>query len=52
MPVIVERAASHAVAADFQPVVFGGLLYAKGDYEKEMGQGVLRKEALEGKIYD
>jgi len=28
MPVIVERAASHAVAAHFQPVVFGGLLYA------------------------
>ena len=28
MPVIVERAASHAVSVDFQPVVFGGLLYA------------------------
>ncbi|EHL18411.1 hypothetical protein HMPREF9630_00136 [Peptoanaerobacter stomatis] len=28
MPVIVERAASHAVAAHFQPIVFGGLLYA------------------------
>ena len=28
MPVIVERAASHAVAVDFQPVVFGGLLHA------------------------
>jgi hypothetical protein len=27
MPVIVEWAASHAVAADFQPVVFGGLSY-------------------------
>ena len=26
MPVIVERAASHAVVAHFQPVVFGGLL--------------------------
>ena len=24
----VERAASHAVSVDFQPVVFGGLLYA------------------------
>ena len=28
IPVVVERAASHAVAIDFQPVVFGGLLYA------------------------
>ena len=28
MPVIVERAASNAVAAHFQPVIFGGLLYA------------------------
>ena len=28
MPVIVERAASHAVAAHFQPVMFDGLLYA------------------------
>ena len=27
MPVIVEWAASHAVAVDFQPVVFGGLSY-------------------------
>lgn len=27
MPVIVERATSHAVAAHFQPVLFGGLLY-------------------------
>ena len=26
MPVIVERAASHTVSVDFQPVVFGGLL--------------------------
>ena len=28
MPVVVERAASHAVVAHFQPVVFGGLLDA------------------------
>jgi hypothetical protein len=28
MPVVVERAASHTVAVDIQPVVFGGLLYA------------------------
>ena len=28
MPVIVERAASHTAAVDFQPVVFGGLLHA------------------------
>lgn len=28
IPVVVERAASHAVAAHFQPVVFGGLFYA------------------------
>ena len=28
MPVVVERAASHTVAVDIQPIVFGGLLYA------------------------
>ena len=28
MPVVVERTASHTVAVDIQPVVFGGLLYA------------------------
>jgi len=28
MPVVVERAASHTVSVDFQPVVFGGLLDA------------------------
>ena len=28
MPVVVERAASHTIAVDIQPVVFCGLLYA------------------------
>ena len=37
------------LAKDKMLRALSNVAYAKGDYEKEMGQGVLRKEALEGK---
>ena len=40
------------LAKDKMLQALSNVAYAKGDYEKEMGQGVLRKEALEGKNYD
>ena len=40
------------LAKDKMLRALSNVAYAKGDYEKEMGQGVLRKEALEGKNYD
>ena len=40
------------LAKDKMLWALSNVAYAKGDYEKEMGQGVLRKEALEGKNYD